>query len=219
MVAAAEAIQFTVEVRELTSEVRTFEVTDEVVAATPLTVVVMTLPEVVAELVVADTSVDVATHVGTPPTTERTVPFAPGAYGVATLPALPTKMLPRARGILGSTENVVVAKVEVPLTVRLLFKKRLDPVALPKMRLVKFARVEKRLVVVAFVAVKFVMNAFVVVELVVVEFTEVRFVTLRVSMVTDPIFDAVRNGVAVAAAEVIRPCASTVRTGMVVDEP
>lgn len=67
-----------------------------------------------------------------------------------------------------------------------------------------FARVEKKLVVVA---------------LVVVLFVAVRFVTLSVSKVNDPMFAAVRNGVAVALAEVIRPCASIVMTGMVVDEP
>ena len=158
----------------------------------------------VAVLVVGATSDDVAVHVGTPPTIESTVPFAPGAVGVATFDALPTKILPRARGILGSTENVVVPSVVVPFTVRLLFKKRFVPVALPKRRLVKFASVEKRLVVVA---------------LVVVEFVAVRFVTLSVPSVVDPILDAVRNGVAVALAEVMRPCASTVITGIVVDDP
>jgi len=262
MFAAAEAIPFTVEVSELTSEVKTFEVTADVVAATPLTVVVIVLPEVVAELVVDDATMpasdvvevtpftfevstvpevesafeftdvvvltipltvevttfaaevmvfvvgvmsdDVATHVGTPATIERTVPAAPGAYGAATFDAFPTKMLPSASGRLGRTEKVVVANVDVPLTVKLLFKKRFVPVALPKRRLVMFARVEKKLVVVA---------------LVVVLFVAVRFVTLSVSKVNDPMFDAVRNGVAVALAEVIRPCASTVITGMVVDDP
>ena len=45
--AAAEAIPLTVEVKVLTSEVRTFEVIDVVVATTPLTVVVITLADVV----------------------------------------------------------------------------------------------------------------------------------------------------------------------------
>ena len=49
--AAAEAIPLTVEVKVLTSEVRTFEVIDVVVATTPLTVVVITLADVVAVFV------------------------------------------------------------------------------------------------------------------------------------------------------------------------
>ena len=142
--AAAEAIPLTVEVKVLTSEVKTFDVTDVVVATTPLTVVVIVLPEVEAVLVVGATRDDVAVHVGTPPTIESTVPFAPGAVGDATPDPLPTKILPRARGILGSTENVVVAKVDVPFTVRSLFKKRFVPVALPKRRLVMFAKVDVR---------------------------------------------------------------------------
>ena len=149
MLAAADAIPFTVEVMVFTKEVSTFEVTAVVVAATPFTVEVIVLPEVVAVLVVGATRDDVAVQTGTPPTIESTVPFAPGAVGAATFDALPTKILPSASGILGSTEKVVVPSVVVPFTVRLLFKKRFVPVALPKRRLVKFASVEKRLVVVA----------------------------------------------------------------------
>ena len=72
MFAAAEAIPFTVEVSELTSEVKTFEVTADVVAATPLTVVVIVLPEVVAELVVDDATMPASDVVEVTPLTFET---------------------------------------------------------------------------------------------------------------------------------------------------
>jgi len=196
MFAAADAIPFTVEVKVLSTDVKRFELIAVVVESTPFTFEVRMFADdervLVVELVTP--SVDVATHVGTPPTTERIVPFVPGAVGVATLLALPTKILPSASGILGSTEKIVVPRVVVPFTVRLFERERFVPVALPKKSDVKFASVEKRLVVVAFVA-------------------------RRLVSVVDPIFAAVRNGVTTFVTLVSRPCASTVSTGIVVDEP
>jgi hypothetical protein len=182
MFAAVEAMPFTVDESVFASDVKIFEVTAVVVATTPFTVDERMLPEVVAELVVGPTSDDVAVHVGTPPTIERMVPFAPGAYGVAIFDASPMRRLPSARGILGRTENVVVPSVVVPFTVRLLFKKRFVPVALPKKSEVKFASVEKRLVVVAFAAVKLVTKELVEVELVVVRFCTKPFVVVALTV-------------------------------------
>lgn len=228
---AADAIPFTVVVNVFASEVKMFEVTVVVVACTPFTFVVKTLPDVVAPFVVPLTipSVEVATHVGTPETIESTDPSAPGAVGCATFDAFPTRIFPSASGRVGSTENVVAPSVVVPFTVKLLFNKRFVPVALPNKSDVKLASVENKFVVVAFAATKFCTKEFVDVELVVLKFctnafVDVLFVVLELfatkfCIVVEPKFAAVRNGVTVAVTEVRRPCASTVIIGTVVDDP
>ena len=131
MVAAAEAIPFTVEVRELTSEVRTFEVTDEVVAATPLTVVVMTLPVVVAEFVVDEATIpERSVVVAIPFTIEvRMVPEAESAFEftavvvdvtpftseVMTFPAEVSVLLPMTDDVADTPLMVVVRTLPVRL--------------------------------------------------------------------------------------------------------
>ena len=70
--AAAEAIPLTVEVKVFTTDVKRFEVTAVVVAATPLTVVVIVLPEVVAELVVDDATMPASDVVEVTPLTFET---------------------------------------------------------------------------------------------------------------------------------------------------
>ena len=70
--AAAEAIPLTVEVKVFTTDVKRFEVTADVVATTPFTVVVIVLPEVVAELVVDDATMPASDVVEVTPLTFET---------------------------------------------------------------------------------------------------------------------------------------------------
>lgn len=194
MLAATEAMPFTVAVSVLASDVRTFEVIDVVVATIPFTVDVIILSVVEAVFVISEAtpSDDVATQVGVPFIICNTVPVAPGENADAIFETFPTSKLPNASGIFGRTEKVVVLNVVVPVTVRSFRIEIFVPVALPKIKLSKFALVENKFVVVAFVATRFVKNPDKAVikeenKLVVVAFVVVAFVPIKLKLVIVPV--------------------------------
>ena len=124
--AATEAIPFTVAVSEFAKEESTFDVIDVVVAATPLTVEVMMLPDVVARFVVpaaiaADRLVDVATpltvEVSTVPDVERSFELTaavfedtPFTFEVIVFPDDEMVLLPMTL-LVAETPLIVVVKM------------------------------------------------------------------------------------------------------------
>ncbi len=187
MFAATEAIPFTVAVSEFAKEESTFDVIDVVVAATPFTVEVITLPEVVARFVV-----------------EEAKKLASDVDEVTPLTVEVMTLVDVAKLIVLSLIIVVVAETPLMVVVRILFER------LCVNELTMFATVD---VIPFTIVVKIFADDVATFDVMRLVVATILF-TVEVKIFPDVVAElVVADVIVVVVAMVIRPCASIVMTG------